>query len=166
MKIYLIGMPLSGKSTIGKLLANELNYKYIDLDDFIEKEYNVSIDELINCNQEAEFRSLETKALKTLLKTDKTVISTGGGIIEDKQNKDFMDGVIVFLNVNIEVLEKREKVSKQRPLLQTNTLLEIYNRRINKYYSFADIIIKEEKKELTIKTIIKSLKEAGYLWKV
>lgn len=166
MKIYLIGMPLSGKSTIGKLLANELNYRYIDLDNYIENEYNVSIDELLTNNQEAKFRSLETKALKACLSADKTIISTGGGIIEDLTNKDYMAGPIVFLDVNLDVLEKRQKDAKIRPLLKTNTLLEIYKRRINKYYSFADIVVKEEKKEDILKVIIKSLREEGYLWKV
>lgn len=163
MRIYLIGMPLSGKSTIGKLLANELNYKHIDLDNYIESEFNVSIDELLNNNQEAQFRSLETKALMACLNTDKTVISTGGGIIEDKRNKDFMDGPIVFLNINIEVLEKRQKVSHKRPLLKTNNLLDVYKRRINKYYSFADIVVKEEQKDLILKEIIMRLKKEGYL---
>ena len=76
MKIYLIGMPLSGKSTIGKLLSKQLKFKFLDLDKFIEDTYQISIDELLLNNQKHTFRLLEEKALKECLKKDNIVIST------------------------------------------------------------------------------------------
>ena len=163
MKIYLIGMPLSGKTTIGKALAKKINYKHLDLDEFIEKENAVSIFKLLTEDQEKTFRNLEIKALKTLVNSSKIVISTGGGIIEKKQNKLLMEGVIVFLDVPLETLKSRENITTKRPLLTKTTLVELYKKRIKKYYEFADLVIKETEKEVVIRKIITKLKEEGYL---
>ncbi len=166
MKIYLIGMPLSGKTTIGKALAKKINYKHLDLDEFIEKENAVSIFKLLTEDQEKTFRNLEIKALKTLVNSSKIVISTGGGIIEKKRNKLLMEGVIVFLDVPLEILKSRENITTKRPLLTKTTLVELYKKRIKKYYEFADLVIKETEKEVVIRKIITKLKEEGYLWKL
>jgi|LSQX01.1.fsa_nt_gb shikimate kinase len=163
MKIYLIGMPLSGKTTIGKALAKKINYKHLDLDEFIEKENAVSIFKLLTEDQEKTFRNLEIKALKTLVNSSKIVISTGGGIIEKKRNKLLMEGVIVFLDVPLEILKSRENITTKRPLLTKTTLVELYKKRIKKYYEFADLVIKETEKEVVIRKIITKLKEEGYL---
>ena len=163
MKIYLIGMPLSGKTTIGKALAKKINYKHLDLDEFIEKENAVSIFKLLTEDQEKTFRNLEIKALKTLVNSSKIVISTGGGIIEKKRNKLLMEGVIVFLDVPLETLKSRENIATKRPLLTKTTLAELYKKRIKKYYEFADLVIKETEKEVVIRKIITKLKEEGYL---
>lgn len=164
MKIYLIGMPLSGKSTVGIALADKLIFDFIDLDEYIEDTYNISIDETINSGNEDVFRALEKEALKDCLKLSNTVISTGGGIVVDQSNYDLMSGLIVFLDVSIEVLKKREKTSKQRPLLKdANALVKTYEKRIDMYYSFADIIIKEIDIELITNTIIDLIEQEGLI---
>lgn len=163
MKIYLIGMPLSGKSTIGKLLSKQLKFKFLDLDKFIEDTYQISIDELLLNNQKHTFRLLEEKALKECLKKDNIVISTGGGIVEKESNVLLMEGPKIFLDVPLKVLEQRKKTSKKRPLLQLTSLESLYYKRIDKYNSFKDILIKEEQIDKTIKAILNALIEKGFI---
>ncbi len=147
MRIYLIGMPFSGKTTTGKFLAEKLNYPFIDLDDKIEKDNQVSINYLFDSNQEPLFRQLEKKALNDCRDYQNAVIATGGGIVLDKQNKADMTGLIVFLNVSVKELEKRSKTSYRRPLLRKTTLKTLYKRRVSMYYDFADIVVEEDKIE-------------------
>lgn len=163
MRIYLIGMPLSGKTTTGKLLAEKLKFNFVDTDIYIEEELKVSIDGLLLNNKEEEFRTIESKALKDQIKKENTVISTGGGIVVKEENKGFMDGFVVFLDVDIETLKKREKEDKKRPLLTKTTIEKTYNNRISKYRLFADLIIKDENVELVVCKIIRALEEKGDL---
>ncbi len=167
MKIYLVGMPLSGKTTVGKELADRLLFDFIDLDDFIEDLYEVNIDEMLKNGHEDLFRSLETEALIECLKMSNTVISTGGGIVLDENNNDLMDGIVVFLNVELEVLKEREKEAKKRPLLKDDNSLEaMFNERIDLYYDFADIILSETDLNKVVSEIIEILEAEEFIWKV
>ena len=81
-KICLIGMPGSGKTTIGKEIAHLINYKFIDLDEIIKVDQGKSIPLIFKQNGESYFRDLETKFLKENIENkDKILISTGGGAI-------------------------------------------------------------------------------------
>ena len=82
MNIYLIGMPGTGKTTIGKLLAKKLSYEFVDLDHQIEKDALMFIDEIFEQYGEKFFRELETKALKEVSTGTNKIISTGGGIVK------------------------------------------------------------------------------------
>lgn len=164
MKIYLIGMPLSGKSTIGKELSNKLSFEFIDLDNYIEEIYKVSIDEMLENGHEDFFRSLEEDALALCLKKYDTIIATGGGIVLNEKNNKLMEGLVVFLDIPLNVLKEREKTAKKRPLLKDSGALEkTYNERIELYYDFADIIVTETDIDKTVNTIINILEEEGYL---
>lgn len=164
MKIYLIGMPLSGKSTIGKKLAKELLFHFVDLDDYIEKIYEVNIDDMLKNGHEDVFRSLETDALKEILNTTDTVIATGGGVVLSEENDEFMDGLNIFLDVNLQELKNREKTAKKRPLLvNEDALTKTYEERIELYYGFADIIITETDIDKIVKEIIDTLYEEGFI---
>ena len=164
MNIYIIGMPLSGKTTIGKALAEQLKFNHIDLDDYIESTYNVSINNLFSSGNEKHFRDLEQQSLKTLLKEDNIVVSTGGGIVENLDNKRFMNGPIILLDMDMNVLKERQQQSYQRPLLKTLQLEDLYKRRKNKYYEFANKIIKGNNLKEIIKEITIFLTEEEYLW--
>lgn len=167
MKIYLIGMPLSGKSTIGKKLAQELAFNFIDLDDYIEKTYEVNIDYMLKNGHEDLFRSLETDALKEILNMTGVVIATGGGVVLSEENYDFMDGLNVFLDVKLYDLKEREKKAKKRPLLNDdNALANTYEQRLELYYGFADIIITETEIDKIVNEIIDVLYEEGFLWEL
>lgn len=136
MKLYLIGMPGSGKTTVGKLLAKEFNLPFYDIDALIEKDALMFIDDLIEKYGVKKFRELETEILEKLNITE-GIISTGGGIVENRKNKEFMDGVIIYLDVSNDVLEKRLKNDYPRPLLKDTTIEDLYNKRFLMYQHFA-----------------------------
>ena len=84
--ICLIGFMGCGKTTIGKILSEALNEKWIDLDDYIEKKAGKRISEIFKEEGEAYFRALEQDCLKQLLQEEKGIISTGGGVIISPEN--------------------------------------------------------------------------------
>ncbi|MFA5692052.1 MAG: shikimate kinase [Acholeplasmataceae bacterium] len=159
MKIYIIGMPGSGKTTIGKSLAQKLNYQFIDLDSYIEKTNLMFIDDIFKNYGEEKFRDLETEALKNI-KGEKIVISTGGGIIVKKRNKDLMKGLKIYLNTNIDIIEKRLESSYLRPLLAKHSLNDLYQQRFLKYQSFADYNVSNNSTlDDTLKSILKIIED-------
>ena len=88
MKIYLIGMPGCGKSTLGKRLAEKLNLDFIDMDNYIEKQACMFIDEIFEAYGEKYFRELETNTMREFMNLDNVIISCGGGIIKNKLHKE------------------------------------------------------------------------------
>lgn len=157
MRIYLIGMPGSGKSTVGKKLANKINYQYIDMDEYIENKLNKKIPLIFSEDGEAYFRLKEKEALNDFLNLDNLIISTGGGVIKDKSNKDLMNGKVIFIDVNISELEKRLKNDNTRPLLKTKTIKELYDERIDNYNYFMDLKVYNAKVDECVNNIIKEL---------
>ena len=85
MRIYLIGMMGSGKSTLGKELSKRLGYKFIDMDCYIEEKCCKFIDEIFRDYGEEWFRAFETNTLQEFKKMDDVVIATGGGVIKNKK---------------------------------------------------------------------------------
>ena len=159
MKIYLIGLPGSGKSTVGRRLAKELKLKYVDTDSLIEQKAMMFIDEIFNSYGEEYFRGLEKSILKELNESDNLVISTGGGIIKDKANKELMNGVCIYLSVDLDKLDIRLKHSPTvRPLLNDYTIYELYEARKDLYDYFSDIKIENDDLNNTIKRIKELLK--------
>ena len=88
MKLFLIGMPGCGKSTLGKKLAKKLNYEFIDMDNYIEQQACMFVDEIFEAYGEEFFRALEQNTLKDFNKMDNVIIATGGGVIKNKANKN------------------------------------------------------------------------------
>lgn len=159
MKIYLIGMPGCGKSTLGKKLAEKINYKFIDMDNYIEMKAGMFIDEIFEAYGEKFFRELETNTLKEFMELDNVIISTGGGIIKNKEHKKLMNGLCVFLNVDLKELERRLALSDTvRPLLQTKTVYTLYEERKDLYDFFADIKVDNENIDKAIEKICEVLK--------
>ena len=120
MKIFLIGLPGSGKSTIGKSLALELAFPFIDLDTEIEKQEGRTIKQIFKQMHEGYFRQLESKALKKYCQSaDSFVMATGGGAPCFHQGIDIINqtGLSVFLDVSIDTLLKRLHANTDRPLL-------------------------------------------------
>lgn len=163
MKIFLIGMPGTGKSTVGKILANKLGWKFMDLDHYIEERELMFIDHIITLYGEDAFRVMETNALKSI-NEESMVISTGGGIVTRKENKQFMNGIKIYLETPIELIEQRLKDSYERPLLKEKSLQQIYDERFLKYQGFADHIISNSKEvSRTVENILSLLKEMNIL---
>ena len=107
--IFLVGMPSSGKSTLGKELARNLGYSFTDMDKLIETREQKTINEIFSSKGEDYFRELEKKILHTIQPTQSTVIATGGGVPCFHQNMDYIkeNGISIFLNVDIDDLAKR-----------------------------------------------------------
>ncbi len=142
--IFLIGMMASGKSKTAPKIAEMLNYKFIDVDNLIEKIAKKSINLIFKEDGENIFRDLETQCLKEIIKVPSIVISTGGGVILKNENWGILrQGIIVWLDINEEVALKRLKnQSGNRPLLEDKDLKKNYMRIFNsrkELYSQADI---------------------------
>jgi shikimate kinase len=119
--IVLVGMMGCGKSSLGRLLAESFGWRFIDTDTYIEKESGVSIPMIFELGGEEEFRRRETRALSAVLKEQKAVIATGGGIVTREANRTLIkeSGLpVLFLKVSPETAYERTRFS-DRPLLQT-----------------------------------------------
>ena len=138
--LILIGMPGSGKSTIGRLLAERLDRPFIDTDKEIEKAAGRTIPEIFAQEGEAGFRTLETEILAAWGKQSGLVIATGGGIVTRAENYPHLhqNGRLVFLERPPEHLAR-----SGRPLSQGD-LGEMYKTRLPQYRRFADCTVQSE----------------------
>ena len=135
-------MPASGKSTIGKLLAQKINSEYYDADKYLERKEKRKISNIFAENGESYFRDLETKYLKKLSYKNKLIISTGGGAVKRDENMEALKkkGIIVFLSRKVEDIAKENH--ENRPLLKDISNIEkLYSERIALYKKYADITI-------------------------
>lgn len=120
MNIYLIGMMGVGKTTIGKLLARELSYRFFDTDTLLERVTNQTIPEIFAKDGEEGFRDLESKVLGELAAYARSVIATGGGIVLRQMNWSYLqEGLIIWLDAPVDILSQRLRDDNTRPLLQT-----------------------------------------------
>ena len=105
MRIFIVGPMASGKSTLGKKLAQTLNIDFIDTDKEIEKKAGAEISWIFEVEGEKGFRERERKALEESIKEDDVVISTGGGIVTVKKNRDLIatKGKVVYLKTPLEL---------------------------------------------------------------
>lgn len=146
--LILIGFMGSGKSTVGKILAEKLEMKFLDTDLEIEKEQGRSVQDIFSEKGEEYFRKLENEMSKKLSTENNTIISTGGGIILNEENIEYLkkDGVVFFLDVAKKTLYKRLISSKGRPLLEGdelwNKINNVLGERVERYRSSADFIVK------------------------
>lgn len=150
--IFLIGMPSSGKSTLGRQLAKRLDFQFIDMDDLIVNQELSSIFDIFKFKGEDYFRQVESKILKGILPNQKLVVATGGGVPCFFDNMDYIKetGTSIFLNVLPEDLFKRiqKTDANNRPLLDKrksdeeifNELKSRYENRLQ-FYEKADLQI-------------------------
>ena len=159
MRIYLIGMPGCGKSTLGKKLASKLDYKFIDMDEYIECQACMFIDEIFEAYGEEYFRALEGNVLKEFTNMDNVIIATGGGVIKNKNNKKLIDGLCVYLSADLEDIKNRlESSGIVRPLLKTKTVEELFNERKDLYEFFCDLKVDNSNMDNAIESIMKEIK--------
>lgn len=163
--IILTGLRGSGKTEIGKLLAEKLKLDFIDLDEKIEKEEKMSIKEIITLRGWEYFRAKESAITKKIAKLNKTVIATGGGTIIDPENEKALkkNGKIIYLYVKPEVCAKRILNDLNRPPLTNKEsveeeIKELYRQRNGRYCQSANIIFERTKHlERDAQTIIEKL---------
>lgn len=117
--IYLVGFMGTGKTVVGKELAARMKRDFIDLDEVIEKKEKRSIAEIFEKEAEPYFRRVEKKTLAEFSRKDNLIISCGGGIVKDEENIKRMKetGKIICLSAKPEIILKRTKGYKHRPLL-------------------------------------------------
>jgi|AntAceMinimDraft_18_1070375.scaffolds.fasta_scaffold88308_2 shikimate kinase len=165
MNYFLIGMMGSGKTSLGKSLANDIDYNFIDLDGEIEKAAGIKINNIFDKYGEKYFRKLEMETSRKVIKnSENNVIATGGGFPINENNFKWMKniGIIIWLKASAETIFKRIRSSKDRPLL-TNPSIQsiegILSERM-KYYQRAKYHIDTNGKSLnmTVNTLIKEIK--------
>ena len=161
-KICIIGMPGSGKSTIGRVLSEYLKFDFYDTDEQIEIESQLKIKDIFNKEGEEHFRKLERSIFKKLISKKKIIVSTGGGII--LKNKDLLKQTYnIYLKCDLETLIKRTSRNKNRPLLKNNVEKNIkilFNNRKEIYNTTSDLTINATNNtQKTIKTILEHLNE-------
>ena len=149
-RLYLIGFMGSGKTSVGKKLAKKLNYKFIDLDNEIEKHINCSISDCFVKFGEDKFREIENQILKESFKYSKTIISTGGGTPCFYNNISLINnnGFSIYLKADVKLLSHRLINAKQtRPLIKNKSKeeLDIYIKNLlskrENFYNQAKLII-------------------------
>ena len=135
-------MPFSGKTTLAKKLSAKTGTTFFD-SDIILKEENLSLSKLLSMGfSVSDYREYEKSVIETLATLSNSIISTGGGIIEDCDNINILKqkGLIIFINTPLEILEKR--IENNRPLVKNkDDLKNLYNQRYGKYLKSADIIL-------------------------
>lgn len=168
MIISLIGFMGSGKTTVGKLLANELNYQFIDLDILIEKKSKRSISELISISED-HFREIEKEVLKEVLESSdhSLILSTGGGTPCHFNNMDVLNehSVSIYLKTYTKILANRLYFEKnKRPLISEVSDLEALIqktkrllRKRSKYYNRATYTVSGNKRPKMVVNEIKRL---------
>lgn len=140
-KVFLVGMPGSGKSRMAKFISSVTDLTYKDLDDEIERTEGKSIKEIFKNHGETYFRNKETKILKNIIEKDKNlIIATGGGTPCFNHNIDLINksGLSIFLNTSLDVIVERISRKNKRPLFKNKdveeTVKKMFQERI-KFYS-------------------------------
>ena len=147
----LIGMPASGKSTVGVVLAKKLGYRFIDSDLVIQEKYGKLLYQLIEERGEAGFLMLENE-INASITAEGAVIATGGSAVYGKEAmRHFREiGQIVYLKLPFEELEQRLGDLHERGVVLKKgyTLRDLYEERIPLYEKYADITIACEGKDI------------------
>ena len=159
----------SGKSTVGKIIANELFLSFLDTDDEIEKGTGVTIDWIFDLEGEDGFRKRESAVLNDLAQENSIVLSTGGGIILSESNREMLSsrGTVFYLATPIAVQLERTSKDKDRPLLKNGDpgeiLKNLHLARESLYKEVADYSVNTEGKssQEVSSEIIKLVKNYG-----
>ena len=151
--IVLVGFMGSGKTTIGKRLAEHINFSFIDSDKQIMKRSGKSISDLFKISETC-FRSWEETVLNEMKGLTNTVIATGGGIVVNKDNWSHLSdlGKVFFLKVSKETVTQRLRHDKKRPLLQQDNKDEIISNllieREPMYTNLSDYVVTVDNKSI------------------
>ncbi len=142
--LILSGFMCAGKSTIGRILAEALNLKFIDTDDALVKEFGCSITEFFDAHGEAAFREREANLAHRLSQESGYVIALGGGTIINPKTAAALheNGLVLFLNTPFEELKRRFANDTTRPLLKQSNVEKLYQERLPVYLDTADAVVR------------------------
>ncbi len=145
--IIFIGMPASGKSTVGVVIAKRLGYDFIDTDLLIQKQENRLLKEIIADVGNEGFLAIENQVNREV-EAEHAVISPGGSVIYCKEAMEHFKtiGTVVYLQVSFETINRRISNAKNRGVVlkEGQTLRDLYEERTKLFEKYADYIVSEE----------------------
>lgn len=141
--IVLVGFMGTGKSTVGRVIAQKLGFHFIDTDDVIEQTSKAKISDIFAEHGEVYFRDLESQAVESVALMKNQVVATGGGVVLRSSNIDLLrtGGPIFCLNATPKAIWDRVRSSRSRPLLRGPNPLKKIETLLDKrapYYALAD----------------------------
>lgn len=163
MNVFLIGMMGTGKTTVGRLLAQRLGYRFFDTDELVERVTQKTVSEIFARQGEERFRRLESQVLAELSAYTKSAIATGGGIILKQLNWSYLHhGLVVWLDAPTEILMQRLADDTTRPLLSDTDLSQKLSSLLTErrsLYAQADlhILIEKQTPEQVVAQIIEQI---------
>ncbi|MEM6708904.1 MAG: shikimate kinase AroK [Pseudomonadota bacterium] len=143
-RLFLVGLMAVGKTTVGRLLSQALDWEFVDTDQLIEARAGADIPWIFDVEGEDGFRDRETAVLAEVADRDNLVIATGGGVVLREENRDVLRraGTVVFLDSTVERLLERTRRDSKRPLLKgvdrRAVLTRLHAERGPLYHSVAD----------------------------
>ncbi len=144
MNVVLIGMPGCGKSTVGVVLAKKLGFRFVDSDIVIQDQTGRLLQDIIDSSGLDAFLQAEEAAL-TSIKTDCTVIATGGSAVYSARGMEHLkqNGIVVYINLALDEIEQRLDDTATRGIAgaEKMTLDELYDERVPLYEKYADITV-------------------------
>ncbi|QJD72409.1 shikimate kinase AroK [Marinobacterium sp. LSUCC0821] len=157
----------SGKSTIGRLLSNELKLDFLDSDKVIVDRAGADIPWIFDVEGEVGFRDREQAVIEQISQQDDLVLATGGGVVMREANREALRsrGFVIYLLTSIDQQMERTARDKNRPLLQTEnpraTLEALLEKRDPLYRETADLILRTDRRHprIVISEIVKALKK-------
>ncbi|MDO8489380.1 MAG: shikimate kinase [Candidatus Omnitrophota bacterium] len=163
MNIYLVGFMGTGKTTVGRLLAAQKKWNFVDLDELIELKEQRRIVDIFAKEGEPYFRKIEKKFLKQISTQKKFVVACGGGVVLDKDNIKLMKktGILICLCANCEEILKRVSSSTHRPILNVGKpreRIELLLKMRAPYYMQADKMI--DTSGLSVKQVVQKVLKA------
>jgi len=164
-RVVLVGPMGAGKSTIGRMLAKELGYRFLDSDRIIEERCGANIPWIFDVEGESGFRERETAMLKELSEEPGTVLATGGGAVMRSENHAVLksDAMVVYLRASIDQQIERTRKDRNRPLLQNDNpeavLRKLFALRDPIYTELADIVMHTDRKSprLVVRQLVNRL---------
>ena len=159
-----------GKTTIGRMLANELGLEFIDSDHEIESRAGADVSWIFDVEGESGFRDRESQIIDELTRRTRILLATGGGSVLREQNREWLQsrGLVIFLDTSLELQIKRTQKDKKRPLLQNvdkeDVLRQLKEERHAYYEAVADIrvFVGEGGSRKIVSGIVERLHEDGY----
>lgn len=149
--ITLIGMPASGKSTVGVILAKRLGMRFVDTDLLIQEQEKRLLKEIIAQEGLEGFREIENRVNREL-RVENTIIAPGGSVIycEEAMEHFRKISLVIYLEVSYEMLENRLGDLKERGVVLADgmTLLDLYQERVPLYERYADLKITEKQEDI------------------
>ncbi|RVN66997.1 shikimate kinase [Sinorhizobium meliloti] len=162
--LVFIGLMGAGKSAIGRLTAQALGVPFVDSDHEIERVSRMTVSDLFATYGEEEFRALEARVLKRLLRSGPRVVSTGGGAYINERSRRHIKkgGLSIWLNAELDVLWERVNKRDTRPLLKTENpkqTLENLMRARYPIYAEADLTVlsRDVKKEAMVEEVLAAI---------